>query len=183
MGEGKAVGARVRSGQTAAATDSRQAPVSRWRSLGLPWLIGVVVIPLLIAAIGYGELDGSRSASSGALATLGPSGKRGAPKMNLAPLSIVRNANDITLTGDFPDDSAKAILLKTLKGSLPSGVNIVDQIQLNPNIDALDFSHEDRVPDAVLNDILWHAVRGHTPEPAFGAFDPSRPTVAAHDDD
>jgi DNA-binding beta-propeller fold protein YncE len=48
---------------------------------------------------------------------------------------------------------------------------------------ALDFSHEDRVPDAVLNDILWHAVRGHTPEPAFGAFDPSRPTVAAHDDD
>jgi peptidoglycan-binding protein ArfA len=141
MGEGKAVGARVRSGQTAAATDSRQAPVSRWRSLGLPWLIGVVVIPLLIAAIGYGELDGSRSASSGALATLGPSGKRGAPKMNLAPLSIVRNANDITLTGDFPDDSAKAILLKTLKGSLPSGVNIVDQIQLNPNIDALDFSH------------------------------------------
>jgi peptidoglycan-binding protein ArfA len=141
MGEGKPVGARVRSGQTAAATDSRLAPASRWRSLGLPWLIGLVVIPLLIAAIGYGELDRSRSASSGALATLGPSGKRGAPKMNLAPLSIVRNANDITLTGDFPDDSAKAILLKTLKGSLPSGVNVVDRIHLNPNIDALNFSH------------------------------------------
>jgi len=131
----------VRFGQTAAATDSRRAPASRWRSLGLPWLIGLVVIPLLIATIGYGELDRSRSASSGALATLGPSGKRGAPKMNLAPLSIVRNANNITLTGDFPDDSAKAILLKTLKGSLPSGVNIVDQIHLNPNIDALNFSH------------------------------------------
>jgi len=48
---------------------------------------------------------------------------------------------------------------------------------------ALDFSHEDRVPDAVLNDILWHAVRGGTPEPVFGAFDASRPTVAARDDD
>ena len=141
MGKGEPVGSRVRFGQTAAATDSRRAPASRWRSLGLPWLIGLVVIPLLIAAIGYGELDRSRSASSGALATLGPPGKRGAPKFSLAPLSIVRNANDITLTGDFPDDSAKAILLKTLKGSLPSGVNIVDQIHLNPNIDALDFSH------------------------------------------
>ena len=59
----------------------------------------------------------------------------------MAPLSIARNGNDITLTGDFPDDSAKAALMKALKGSLPSGVNIVDQIQLNPNVDALDFSN------------------------------------------
>ncbi|SRR5579884_47193 len=30
----------------------------------------------------------------------------------------------------------------------------------------LDFSREDRVPDAVLNDILWHAIKGaRTPEP------------------
>ena len=32
---------------------------------------------------------------------------------------------------------------------------------------ALDFSREDAVPDAVLNDILWHAVKGaKVPEPA-----------------
>jgi hypothetical protein len=32
----------------------------------------------------------------------------------------------------------------------------------------LDFSREDRVPDSVLNDILWHAIKGvHTPEPAI----------------
>jgi DNA-binding beta-propeller fold protein YncE len=36
---------------------------------------------------------------------------------------------------------------------------------------ALNFAQEDRVPDAVLNDILWHAVRGNSPEPKFGAFD------------
>ena len=36
----------------------------------------------------------------------------------------------------------------------------------------LDFSHADAVPPAVLNDILWHAVRGAaaTPPP-YGAFD------------
>jgi YVTN family beta-propeller protein len=36
-----------------------------------------------------------------------------------------------------------------------------------------DFSREDAVPSAELNDILWHAVRGRSaPEPAFGAIDP-----------
>jgi DNA-binding beta-propeller fold protein YncE len=47
---------------------------------------------------------------------------------------------------------------------------------------ALDFAHEDRVPDAVLNDILWHAVRGNTPEPPVGAFDAGR-AVASRDAD
>ena len=58
----------------------------------------------------------------------------------MAPLSITRNGNNITLSGDFPDDSAKAALLKALNGALPPGVNIIDQIQINPNVDALDFS-------------------------------------------
>ena len=34
----------------------------------------------------------------------------------------------------------------------------------------LDFSHEDAVPDGILNDILWHAVRGAEPEPHVGLF-------------
>ena len=109
---------------------------------GLPWLIGLVVIPLLIAAIGHGAWDRrSTNGSTGALATVGPPGKRGAPKLNLAPFSIVRSANDITLSGQIPDDSAKAILMKTLKSSLPAGSAVVDHIQLNAEVDALDFSH------------------------------------------
>jgi peptidoglycan-binding protein ArfA len=60
--------------------------------------------------------------------------------LTLAPLSITRTGNDFTLVGDFPDDSAKAALLKAVSGSLPPGGNIVDQIHINPNIDALDFS-------------------------------------------
>jgi DNA-binding beta-propeller fold protein YncE len=34
----------------------------------------------------------------------------------------------------------------------------------------LDFAHADAVPDAVLNDILWHATRGNDPVPRYGAF-------------
>ncbi len=119
------------------------APGSTRRSLSLPWLIGLVVIPLLIAAIGHAAFERPRSTNgaSGALPTVAPSSKSGAPKLSLAPLSITRNGNNITLNGDFPDDSAKAALVKALKGSLPANVNIVDQIRINPDVDALDFAH------------------------------------------
>jgi len=119
------------------------APGSTRRSLSLPWLIGLVVIPLLIAAIGHAAFERPRSTNgaSGALPTVAPSSKSGAPKLSLAPLSITRNGNNITLNGDFPDDSAKAALVKALKGSLPANVDIVDQIRINPDVDALDFAH------------------------------------------
>jgi hypothetical protein len=36
---------------------------------------------------------------------------------------------------------------------------------------AADFAHEDRVPEATLNDIVWHAVRGaNATPPPYGAF-------------
>jgi peptidoglycan-binding protein ArfA len=109
----------------------------RVRSRGLAWLIGLVVIPLLIAAIGYGVDDHPRSGAGPGVAS---SNKPGAPKLSLAPLSISRSGNNITLSGDFPDDSAKAVLTKTLKGALGPGVNIIDQIKIDPSVDALDFS-------------------------------------------
>jgi peptidoglycan-binding protein ArfA len=112
--------------------------VPRVRSLGLAWLIGLVVIPLLIAAIGYGAYDHPRSGAGPSSAA--PSNQPGAPKLSLAPLSISRNGNNITLSGDFPDDSAKATLMKTLKGALGAGVNVIDQIKIDPSVDALDFS-------------------------------------------
>ncbi|MCV7411324.1 OmpA family protein [Mycobacterium florentinum] len=102
-----------------------------------------MVIPLLIAAIGYGALERSRAARgpAGATPPAVSSSKPGKPPLSLAPLSIVRNGNDVTLTGEFPDDSAKAGLTRVLKSALPAGVDIVDQIGINPNIDALDFSN------------------------------------------
>jgi len=120
----------------------RTAAGSTRRSLGLPWLIGLVVIPLLIAAIGHAAFERPRSSGpSGALPTAARPGKSGAPTLSLAPLSIARNGNNITASGDFPDDSAKAALMKALKGALPASANIVDRIRINPNVDALDFAH------------------------------------------
>jgi peptidoglycan-binding protein ArfA len=107
----------------------------RVRSLGLAWLIGLVVIPLLVAAIGYAAYD-----HPGAGASSTSSNKPGSSKLSLAPLSISRSGNNITLTGDFPDDKAKATLMKTVKGALGAGVNVIDQIKIDPSVDALDFS-------------------------------------------
>jgi peptidoglycan-binding protein ArfA len=125
--------------QSPASTDSARAAEVHRPPAGLPWLIAAAVIPLLIAAIGYGAFDQPRPAHGPAPAA-GSSTTSGAPKLSLAPLSITRNGNDFTLSGDFPDDSAKAELLTALNGTLPPGAHIVDQIHINPNIDALDFS-------------------------------------------
>ena len=113
------------------------------RLLGLVWLIGLVVIPLVIAAIGHVAYDRPLSGSgpSGGVPAVTPSSKSGAPKLSLAALSISRNGNNITLSGDFPNEAAKAALMKSLKGALGPEVNVIDQIKINPNVDALDFSN------------------------------------------
>jgi peptidoglycan-binding protein ArfA len=59
----------------------------------------------------------------------------------LATFLISRSGNSITLNGAFPDESAKAALIKALKGALPADINIVDQTHIDPNIKALDFSN------------------------------------------
>ncbi len=113
------------------------------RSLRLSWLVGLVIIPLLIAAIGHFALDRGRTAHGPAAAppTPTPSSTSRAPELSLAPLSISRKGNAITVSGDFPDDTAKAALMKALNGGLGSGVNIIDQIRINPDVKALDFAN------------------------------------------
>jgi peptidoglycan-binding protein ArfA len=137
------VGFRPGSGKTAATTYSGRPPAFFRKSPGLPWLICLVVIPLLIAAIGYVAFDrpGFAGGPSRALPTPAPSSTSAAPKIALAALSISRSGNNITLSGAFPDESAKAALIKALQGSLPPDVNIVDQTHIDPNIKALDFSN------------------------------------------
>jgi peptidoglycan-binding protein ArfA len=142
MRGGARVGLAADLRQAAATADTRRDPEFNRRSRGLLWLIAVAIIPLLLAAIGYGAFDRSRPANGpiGAPPTPVPTRTSGAPKFSLAPLSITRNGNAVTLSGDFPDDSAKAALMKALTDSLPPGVNIIDQVHINPTVDALDFS-------------------------------------------
>jgi peptidoglycan-binding protein ArfA len=140
---GSEAGPGAGSGETAATGYSRRLPAFLRRSPGLPWLICLAVIPLLMAVIGSVVFDrpGSASGPGRAAPTSAPSSTSAAPKIALAAFSMSRMANSITVIGAFPDDSAKAVLIKALQASLPPGVNIVDQTRIDPNVKALDFSN------------------------------------------
>ena len=118
---------------------------------GLPWLVGLVVVPLLLAVIGYGELGRTGptfNGPTGALPTLNvPKPSGGAPNtptiraMSLAPVSITRSGNDIKLSGDMPSLQAKESLLAALKGGFGPDINIIDDVRINRDIRSLDFSN------------------------------------------
>lgn len=125
-------------------TAGRRAAKFYRRPLGVPWLIALVAVPLLLAAIGYGVADRNRAANAptGALPTLAPSStnRPTIPPVSLAPVSIIRNGNDITLRGEFPDDKAKAALLDAVTASVGSHANVIDTLGINPDVTSLDFS-------------------------------------------
>ncbi|MBV8863547.1 MAG: hypothetical protein JO082_14195 [Mycobacterium sp.] len=133
------------------ATEWRSTSTFYRRTPGVAWLIGLVVIPLLLAVIGYGEVDRSGSEATGptgGLPTLNtPSPPRGAPKtptipaVSLTPVSIIRSGDDIKLSGDFPSAEAKASLLDAVKASFGPNVKIVDKLRINPDVTSLDFSN------------------------------------------
>ncbi|RAU99958.1 hypothetical protein DQP58_01940 [Mycobacterium colombiense] len=106
------------------------------KRLGLPWLVALVIIPLLLAVIGHAV--STRSASG--RGSPAPSTGGGAPTISLAAFSMARSGDSVTLTGAFPDESAKAALLKVLGSALPARVGVVDQIRIDPAVDALDFA-------------------------------------------
>jgi peptidoglycan-binding protein ArfA len=143
-------GAEPGSGDRPTTTQWRRAARFYRRPPGLAWLIGLVLAPLLLGVIGYGMLDRSRSQAGGepgpggALPTLTqPSGTPSAApraELALAPLSIVRSGNEITMNGELPDEAAKRGLLDSVIASVGDDVNIVDNLEVNPNIMALDFS-------------------------------------------
>lgn len=89
------------SGKRPATTGAPSAPTFYRQPLGRSWLIGLLVIPLLIAGIGYIVAHRSQPANEPA-PTPGASNTSAAPRPSLAALSIVRNANSITVSGDFP---------------------------------------------------------------------------------
>ena len=132
------------------ATEWRQTSKFYRRVSGLPWLVGLIVIPLLLAVIGYSELDRTRPAvngPTGALPTLNAPKPGGAPPtptipaIALAPVSITRSGNDIKLSGDMPSVGAKESLLAAVQGGFGPNIDIVDNVQINPDITSLDFSN------------------------------------------
>lgn len=116
------------------------------RPLGLGWLVALVAVPLLLGAIGYGLQDRPASRATGP--THSVSAPPRVPAVNLAPAAVVREGNNITLSGEFPDSKARAALVDAVASSLPTGVSLIDRLRVNPDVDALDFTDAGKVFDA-----------------------------------
>jgi peptidoglycan-binding protein ArfA len=124
----------------AAATEWRTESRFYRRSPGWGWLLGLLLVPLLFGWLGLQakpevsgpNLGGAPSVSMPSMPTM--------PSLNFAPLSILRNGNDFTLSGTLPDLSVKSGLLDALKAALGPGVNLIDKIDIKGGASAPDLS-------------------------------------------
>jgi len=108
------------------------------RTPSLGWLLGLLLIPLLLGLIGWGTLGKPKvSVSTPSISVTAPS--LSVPSLSFAPLSIIRNGNDFTLTGELPDLSAKTALLDSLKAAFP-GANFIDNLSIQAGVGAPDFA-------------------------------------------
>lgn len=99
------------------------APANDRQQTARTWLIAAAVIPFLIAIIGYGAYERPTGVNgpTGNLPTLAsPTAGPSAAIRPLSLLSISRNGNSLTLIGDFPNEAAKATLMKSLRASSSS---------------------------------------------------------------
>ena len=119
------------------------------RPPGLGWLLSLLLVPLLLGAIGYAARDKSADVdltapTVDATATLTAptvtAPNVNVPGLSFAPLSIIRNGNDWTLSGELPDAAAKTSLLDSLRGALGAGANLVDNVNIRAGVNAPDFS-------------------------------------------
>ncbi|MDV3129810.1 BON domain-containing protein [Mycobacterium sp. 21AC1] len=146
--------------ETRTITDWRTASKLYRRPPGLVWLVALIAVPLLLGLIGWGATDRSGDDADLTLPAVNPSATLSAPgenapgsaasdtnapnnnavDLNFAPLSVVRNGNDITLTGDLPDDAAKTALLDSLRAQFGPDVNLIDNLSVKSGVRTPDVN-------------------------------------------
>ncbi len=157
----------------AASDESRR--ITSWRTAsmfyrrppGLGWLLALLAVPLLLGLLGWGVVDKSKQNVNVTMPSINPSVTLSAPSTNppngnspelgFAPLSILRNGNDITLSGDLPDTAVKTSLMDTLKGVFGADVNLIDNLNVTAGVKAPDLSGLGNVLKAAVDiaDFNW----------------------------
>jgi peptidoglycan-binding protein ArfA len=127
------------------------------------WL-ALLAIPLLLGLIGWAGLDKDADVDA-TMPDVSPTATLTAPNVNtpevnppnvnlpnlsFAPLSILRNGNGFTLSGDLPDLAAKTSLLDSLKLAFGPDISLTDNVNIKAGVNAPDFS--------VLGSVLKAAV-------------------------
>ncbi|MFC7676592.1 hypothetical protein ACFQWH_26155 [Mycolicibacterium sp. GCM10028919] len=120
------------------------------RPPGIRWVLAALIIPLVLAVIGWAGSSGSDDAAeppspspvpsaTAAPAPPPPSSTTVPPAGPFGAFSMARTGNGYTLGGEMPEDQ-KRELVDAIRFALP-GATVVDQIRINPKV---------RAPDAAL---------------------------------
>ena len=134
------------------------------RPPGAAWLLALLAIPLLLGLIGWAGLNKSDTGDANlTLPSVNPSAtltapnvnapdvsRRQPPDLNFAPLSILRNGNGFTLSGELPSLEAKTGLLDSLRLAFGPDINLTDNLNVKAGVNAPDF--------AVLGSIFGAAI-------------------------
>ena len=153
------------SDETRTITGWRQATRYYRRGPGLGWLLALLAIPLLLGLLGWGVLDKSKKdvdltmPSVSATATLPAVTTPNAnlPNVSWGALSLLRNGNDVTLTGVLPTDAAKSSLLDSVRGLFGANVNVIDNLTVKDGVSTPDLSGIGTAlkPDVDIPDFGW----------------------------
>ncbi|MDQ2627182.1 MAG: BON domain-containing protein [Actinomycetota bacterium] len=107
------------------------------------WLVAAALLAVLLGATGCGLREGSPDHPGAAVPV---------------PLSVIRQGNEITLTGDVPDPAAKRALVDAVITSADD-VTVVDRLGVRPGAATPDFAASAPVFEAaaVIGDFALHA--------------------------
>lgn len=140
------------------------------RPPGMGWLLGLLVVPLALAAVGVAATDtssgdsGSAAAESSETATTETATSVGATDSassvpatastpaaapaQWAPLSITRSGDGVTVSGDVPDAASRTALLDAIKAAFGDDVTVTDELAVDTDAVAPDVAGLSAVFDA-----------------------------------
>ena len=159
------------SDETRTITGWRQATRYYRRTPGLGWLLALLAIPLLLGLLGWGVLGKSDKDVDLTLPTVSPTvtlpelttPNVNVPTLSWGALSLLRNGNDLTLTGVLPTEAAKTSFLNAVKGVFGPSVNVIDNLTVRDGVSIPDLSGLGAAlkPDVDIPDFAWQ-VEGDT---------------------
>ena len=159
------------SDETRTITGWRQASRYYRRGPGLGWLLALLAIPLLLGLLGWGVLDKGKKDVDLTMPTVSPTvtvpevttPNVNVPNLSWGALSVLRNGNDLTLTGVLPNDAVKTSFLDAVRGLFGPSVNVIDNLTVRDGVSVPDLSGIAAAlkPDVDIPDFSWK-VEGDT---------------------
>lgn len=101
------------------------------------WALSLVTVPLLVGLIGWSESDRSNKQVPLTLPAVDPSATLAAPAnpvRAVAPLSVRRSGNTVTLDGEVPDVAVRTALFDSLRGTFGPRITFAEHLNVKPGV-------------------------------------------------